>query len=295
MDRPTVAVMETLPGVRFDAMADAVNLVRLRRLADAPASQAQAVVTTAGDGFTAALAEAMPHLSLVASLGAGLDRVEPLPARVRVVAVGEYLTDDVADLAMALLVMANRRLVAADAFVRTGAWRAGPFALGRGLTGRTLGIVGYGRVGGAIARRAQAAGMRVLVHTRTPRADIAWAETPETLARAADALVLCCPGGEATRGIVGARELAALGPEGVLINVARGSVIDEAALAEGLERGLIAGAALDVFQDEPAPNPRLLAAPNLTLTPHIGGATWDARGRAGLAAAAAVLRHFGLA
>jgi hydroxypyruvate reductase len=295
MNRPLVAVLTTLPGVSFDAMAHAVNLLAVDRPESLRGSLARAVVTTAGDGLTASLAAAMPALEFLAVLGAGLERVEAMPARVRVVAVGDYLTEDVADLAIALLLMANRRLVEADAFVRSGRWAEQRFALGRGLAGRRLGVLGHGRVGRAIGRRAQAFGMHVLAHTPTPRADVTWCASPRVLAEASDALVLCCPGGDATRGMIGAAELRALGPEGVLVNVARGSVVDEPTLIAALQDGTIAAAGLDVFESEPSPDPRLLALSNVVLTPHIGGATWDARSRAGAAASAAVLDHFGLA
>lgn len=293
--KPLVAVIDPLPGVTFEPMADAVNLVVVPRPEVLAGSDARAVVTTATHGFPRAVAETMPALELLASLGAGAERVEPMPARVRVAVLGDYLTEDVADLAMALLVMASRRLVAADGFVRGGAWARGKFALGRGLHGRTLGLLGFGRIGRAIARRAEAAGMKVLAHTPTPRIGFAWAESPLVLATASDALVACCPGGEATRGLVGAALLRALGPEGVLVNVSRGSVVDEDALVAALRDGTIAAAALDVFAAEPAPDPRLLALPNLVLSPHIGGATHEARARAGAAASALVLEHFGLA
>lgn len=293
--QPLVAVVAPLAGVRFDAMAQAVRLVQVPSPAALAGSAARAVVTNAAVGFTASLAASMPALELVVSQGAGADRIEDLPARVRVAVVGDYLTEDVADLAMALLVMASRRLVAADAFVRSGAWAKGRFGLGRGLFGRTLGLLGYGRIGRAIAGRAQAAGMKVIVHTPTPRADVAWAESPLVLATASDALVLCCPGGAATRGIVDAAVLRALGADGVLVNVARGSVVQEEALVAALQEGTIAAAGLDVFQGEPAPDARLLALSNLVLTPHIGGTTHEARARAGAAVSGVVLEHFGLA
>jgi lactate dehydrogenase-like 2-hydroxyacid dehydrogenase len=276
-------------------MAHAVNLLAVAHPEALRASPVRAVVTTASAGFTASLAASMPALELVASLGAGLDRIEALPPRVRVVAVGGYLTEDVADLAMALMLMANRMLVAADRFVRGGAWAQGAFPPGRGLAGRTLGLLGYGQIGRAIARRGAAAHMKVVAHTPTPRGDVAWCETPRALAGASDVLVLCCPGGEATRGLVGAAELHALGGDGVLVNVSRGSVVDEAALIAALKNGVIAAAGLDVFGGEPSPDPRLLALSNVVLTPHIGGATWDARARAGASASAVVLEHFGLA
>ena len=287
-------MVTALPGVSFDAMAHAVNLFAVPTPEALRGSAAQAVVTDAGTGFTASLAASMPALELVASLGAGTDRIEPMPHRVRLCAIGDYLTEDVADLAMALLVMANRALVAADGFVRQGRWAGGKFPLGRGLWGRRLGLLGHGRIGRAIARRAVAAGMQVLVHTPTPRPDVVWCESPRVLAASSDALVLCCPGGAATRGLIGAAELAALGADGVLVNVARGSVVDEAALVAALADGTIRAAGLDVFENEPKPDPRLLALPNVVLSPHIGGNTWDARARAGEAASAAVLQHFGL-
>jgi lactate dehydrogenase-like 2-hydroxyacid dehydrogenase len=189
------------------------------------------------------------------------------------------LNDDVADLAIGLMLCAARQLPAAERYVRAGQWLSAPMPLARKMSGARLGLVGMGRIGQAIAQRAQAFGMQIAYHTRSPKAGVPYAHHADllSLARDSDFLVLITPGGAGTRHLVNAQVLQALGPKGILVNVARGSVVDEAALIDALEGGVIGGAALDVFEDEPRVPQRLMDLPQVVLVPHIGSATGQTR------------------
>ncbi len=195
----------------------------------------------------------------------------------------DVLNDDVADLAIGLMLSAARQLPAADRFVRAGLWPQGPMPLARKMSGARLGIVGMGRIGQAIAQRALAFNMAVAYTARTAKPALPWAYWPTAtaLAERSDFLVVITPGGAATRKLIDASVLAALGRgsagHGILVNVARGSVVDEAALIDALERGVIGGAGLDVFENEPQVPERLRALPQVVLSPHIGSATGQTR------------------
>jgi lactate dehydrogenase-like 2-hydroxyacid dehydrogenase len=249
-------------------------------------AQVRVLMTSATRGCNAALAEALPNLRLVVSQGAGQDKIdlEALRARgVRVRSVGEALTEDVAELAMALVQITSRDLVQADSFVRRGEWPNGRFAVGHSLVGATVGIGGLsGRIGQAIARRAVASCMKVAGLKRASNQDLSVPlyDDMEALAEASDVLVLALPGGPALRHVVGARELAALGKKGRLVNVGRGELVDTQALIAALESGTILGAGLDVVEGEPQVPEALTRLKNVVLTPHIGAATWGHRERA---------------
>jgi lactate dehydrogenase-like 2-hydroxyacid dehydrogenase len=224
----------------------------------------------------------MPGLEIISVFGVGYDGVDVAAAHERGVPVTntpEVLNDDVADLALGLLLAVARRIPQADRFVREGNWPKGPMPLARKLSGSKLGVVGMGRIGQAIAQRALAFRMDVAYTARSPRAEVAhtYYSTAEALAAAVDFLVVITPGGAATRGMIDAKVLQALGPDGYLVNVARGSVVDEAGLIEALQSGTIAGAGLDVFANEPTVPEALRAMPNVVLTPHIGSGTRQTR------------------
>jgi lactate dehydrogenase-like 2-hydroxyacid dehydrogenase len=224
----------------------------------------------------------LPALEIVSVFGVGYDGIDVAAARERGIAVTHtpnVLNDEVADLAMALVLAVSRRLVEADRYVRTGAWAKGPMPLARKVSGARMGIVGLGRIGSAIARRAEAFGMSIAYTARAEKADAPYPyfATAEALAREVDFLVVITPGGAATRKLIDAKVLAALGKKGYLVNVARGSVVDEPALVEALRAGTIAGAGLDVFENEPNVPAELLALDNVVLTPHVGSATWQTR------------------
>ena len=224
----------------------------------------------------------LPALEIVSVFGVGYDGIDVAAARERGIAVTHtpnVLNDEVADLAMALVLAVSRRLVEADRYVRTGAWAKGPMPLARKVSGARMGIVGLGRIGNAIARRAEAFGMSIAYTARAEKADAPYPyfATAEALAREVDFLVVITPGGAATRKLIDAKVLAALGKKGYLVNVARGSVVDEPALVEALRAGTIAGAGLDVFENEPNVPAELLELDNVVLTPHVGSATWQTR------------------
>ena len=230
----------------------------------------------------AALMDQLPALKIISVMGVGYDGIDVAAAKARGVVVTHtpgVLNDDVADLAIALMLALSRQIALADRFVRGGEWARGPLPLGRKVSGARLGIVGMGRIGQAIAHRAAAFGMCIGYTARSAKSDLAYAyhASPAALAAHSDFLVVITPGGAGTRKLIDAQVLKALGPQGCVINVARGSVIDEAALIEALQNRGIAGAGLDVFEDEPNVPEALRAMDNVVLTPHIGSATSQTR------------------
>lgn len=244
--------------------------------------ETRALVVMASQGVVAETLERFPKLEIVTVFGVGTDRVDldDLKKRGLVVANTPGVLDEaVAEHALALLLTASRKVVQADAFVREGEWTRAVFPLARGLRGRLCGIVGLGRIGGRIAKLVEAFGMRVAYHGRTEQTDVSYQYFSDlwALANEADVLVLALPGGAETKGVVSTEVLQALGPEGILVNIARGSVVDEEALIEALEYGDLGAAALDVFAIEPHVPEALLALPNVVLTPHLGSATEETR------------------
>ena len=254
-------------------------------LARADAQRVRALVTWGtADTSRAALAH-LPALGFVGCLGSGYEGVDLAAARERGIVVTHgpgRNASAVADLAMGLLIASVRRMFAANAFLRRGDWTgksAASLPLAHGLTGRKVGIFGLGAIGVKIAQRAVAFEMDVAYHNRKPRADVSYPyhATLQGLATWADVLVVAVRADAATRHAVDAGVLAALGPDGHVVNIARGSAIDEAALIAALRDGVIAGAGLDVYEHEPHVPDVLLALPNVALTPHIGGGTLDAQ------------------
>ena len=246
------------------------------------APRIRAIVANGEAKVPRALLERLPAVKMISVFGVGYDGVDVPAATERGIPVTntpDVLTDDVADLGIALLLSIARRVPQADRFVRDGQWLKGPHPLARKVTGARLGIVGMGRIGQAIARRAQAFDMQIAYTTRTPRKDVAYRHYPDAAALAADVdfRIVITPGGESTRGLIDARVLTALGPEGYLVNVARGTVVDQPALIAALRDGTIAGAALDVFIDEPNVPPELFAMSNVVLTPHMASGTRETR------------------
>lgn len=241
----------------------------------------QVAVTTAMAGADAALFDALPDLRLVLSNGAGADRLDAVAAKARgieLVPTPDAVTEDTADFAIGLLYALSRRIAEADRFVRSGRWANERMSPSRRVSSRRLGILGLGRIGFEVARRAMALGLSVAYcGPRRKPVDLAYYPDPVELARAVDTLVLTCPATMATLRIIDTRVLNALGPDGQLINIARGSVVDEPALIAALEGGAIAGAALDVFDGEPTPDPRLFALENVVLTPHVAAVTAETR------------------
>lgn len=246
------------------------------------ASGVRALVTNAVDGASAELIDALPNLGLIASLGVGTDALDLGHAAdrgVRVSTTPDVLTEDVAELAFALMLSVARRVAEGDRYVRHGRWEERPMGLGRRVNGRRLGVLGMGRIGQALARRASGFDMAIAYHQRHRNDALPYRyhEDLESLARHSDFLVVIVPGGTETRNMVDARILDALGPEGVLINVGRGSVVDEDALVTALEDGRLGGAGLDVFAREPHVPTALRTMDNVVLVPHIGSATVETR------------------
>jgi len=248
-------------------------------------------------GVDAKLIEALPRLEIIANVGVGVDAIDLDAAKRRniiVVNTPDVLNECVADLAMGLTVATLRRISLGDRFVRAGSWLKSAFPLGHKVGGRTVGILGYGRIGKAIAKRAEAFGMRIVYHGRKPQPGVAhkyYASLTE-MARDCDVLMVICPGGDATRHIVNAEVMQALGPEGTLINVARGSVVDEQALVKALAEGSLGAAALDVVDSEPNVPPALLEMDEVILQPHVGSATHETRKAMGDLAVDNLRAHF---
>lgn len=246
---------------------------------DPRAREATAAVTTGATGVSGAQIAALPRLRLVSGFGVGYDKVDIPAARARgmVVTNTPGLTDTcVADHAMALYLAVARRVAEGDRFVRAGKWPTSRLGgLAHRASRRRIGIVGLGRIGIKIAWRAEAFEMPVGYHNRRKRDDVGYRyfDSVQALAEWADVLVTSTPGGAGTRHLVDARALAALGPDGVVVNIARGSIIDEAALLLALQTRAIAGAGLDVFVEEPRMDPGFHALDNAVLTPHIAGST----------------------
>jgi lactate dehydrogenase-like 2-hydroxyacid dehydrogenase len=221
----------------------------------------------------------LPDLEIISSFGVGYDHIDARAAAKRGIVVThtpDVLTEEVADTAIGLLLSTVRELPQAERYLRAGKWPEGNYPLSRAtLRNRTIGLVGMGRIGRAIARRLEAFGVPIVYHTRHPRADLAYRHYPRLIdmARDVDTLIVIVPGGPATRNMIDAKVLEALGPDGVLINVARGSVIDESALVEALKARKIFAAGLDVFVNEPVVPAELLALDNVVLLPHLGSAS----------------------
>jgi lactate dehydrogenase-like 2-hydroxyacid dehydrogenase len=227
-----------------------------------------------------------PKLEILASCGVGYDHIDAKAAARRGIIVTntpDVLTEEVADTALGLLICTVRRLPQADAYLRAGHWLKEPFPFTDTLRGKKIGIVGLGRIGKAIARRAEAFGLDIAYHSRSHQPGVPYLYFPtlKGLAEAVDILMVITPGGTGTKHLINAEILAALGKKGVLINVARGSVVDEKALIAALKAGTIASAGLDVFEDEPQVPADLIAMGNVALFPHVGSASVHTRNAMG--------------
>jgi lactate dehydrogenase-like 2-hydroxyacid dehydrogenase len=246
-------------------------------------SRIRGVATEANRGADRALIAALPKLEVISVFGVGTDNVDLAAAREHNVPVTNtpgILTDEVADLAIGLMLASARQIVFADGYVRDGSWASkGPIPLGRSVGGKTMGVLGLGGIGRAIADRGAAFHMRVIYSgpRRKPDAPYEYIADLVELARQSDYLMVACKGGPETRHLVAAAAIDALGPKGTLVNVARGSVVDERALIAALAEGRLGHAALDVFESEPSPSPELLKLPNVIVQPHHGSATIETR------------------
>jgi hydroxypyruvate reductase len=247
------------------------------------ADRITAVAASGAVPVDARLIDALPALKIISVHAVGYDLTDVAHARSRGVVVThtpDVLNDDVADLAILLALSVLRRLTVLDAYVRAGRWASdGPPPLSRSATGLRYGVLGLGRIGQAIARRLEPFAGDIAYHTRRPVADAPWRHVPDLveLARSVDVLIVIVPGGDATRGLVSAEVMEALGSTGVLVNVARGEVVDQDALIEALAAGRLGGAGLDVFADEPNVPRALIDNDRCVLTPHVASATVETR------------------
>ena len=241
------------------------------------------VVLTNGEAVVSReFMERLPNLELISDFGVGYDGIDIAAAKERGIAVTHtpgVLTDDVADLAMGLMLATSRQIPGAQRFIEQGGWQKGSYPWTRKVSGARLGIIGMGRIGRTIAKRAAAFDMSISYTDRAALADMDYTfhTTLLSLAEASDFLVVCTNGGAETRSLVNRDVLNALGPEGILINISRGSVVDERALIEAIEEGTLGGAGLDVFTDEPQVPRALLNRENVVVTPHMASATWATR------------------
>ena len=244
---------------------------------------ADVLVPTITDTIDAKLiAAAGKKLKLIANYGTGVDHIDLAAAREKGITVTntpDVLTDDVADLGMAFIIMAPRRIAESERYLRAGKWRQGRMDLGTNLRGKKLGILGLGRVGSALAKRAQAFGLEIGFHDIAPKPDAPYRRYASLRSMAADCdiLFVSCQGGPSTRKLVDAAVLNALGPNGFLVNVARGTIVDQQALVAAVRDKRIAGAAIDVFEDEPNAPAELFNAENIVMTPHIASSTTETR------------------
>jgi hydroxypyruvate reductase len=251
------------------------------------APEVRAVVTNGIAGVKGEVIEALPKLEIIGVFGVGVDAVDLGAARarrIRVTNTPDVLTTGVAELAMALLLDVARKVSFNDRYVRAGRWpELGDPPLSHSLAGKRLGILGLGRIGRAVARRAEAFEMAICYCGRTEKPDVPYRYYPDlvAMAREVDCLIVSCVGGPTTAGLVGREVIEAIGPEGWLINVSRGSVVDEPALVEALAGGRLGGAGLDVFASEPQVPAALLRLDHVVLQPHQGSASEETRGAMG--------------
>jgi lactate dehydrogenase-like 2-hydroxyacid dehydrogenase len=272
--------------VIVNGLEGAFNLIRLREVADrerffaeaAPRVRAIACSATS-ERIDGALMAKFPKLEIVASFGVGYDHMDSAWANAHGVTLTntpDVLTEEVADTALGLLLCTVREFPQAERYLRAGKWREKDYPLSKAsLRDRTVGLIGMGRIGQAIARRLDAMQVPVVYHSRRPAAGVSYRHYPNLLdmGRDADILLAITPGGPATRHMINAEVLAALGPHGIFINMARGSVVDEAALIKALQERTILSAGLDVYQNEPNVPAELIAMEHVVLFPHLGSAS----------------------
>jgi lactate dehydrogenase-like 2-hydroxyacid dehydrogenase len=285
--QPDVIVTAPLPPFLYDPLKADFRCHDYAQAADKPGFLAahgatiRGLVQGGGTVTPTSLLDALPALEIISVFGVGYDGVPVDYCKkrgIKVTNTPDVLTDDVADAAVGLVMMTGRGFVRLNRFVQAREWQKRGPELTHKLGGKTVGILGLGRIGKAIAERVSALGMKVAYTGRKPQ-DVRWRFIADlkALAAASDFLVVACPGGAATRNIVNAEVLAALGKKGTIVNIARGSIIDESALVNALQDGAIKGAGLDVFADEPNIPPALFAMDNVVLLPHVGSATHETR------------------
>jgi lactate dehydrogenase-like 2-hydroxyacid dehydrogenase len=287
-DKIEILAMATIPVRLIDAVGrrftlhDRLGIDDPLKIEEGVRQSVRGVVTTGKAKFDAERLALFPKLEIISSYSAGLENIDLDACAAKGVTVtnsSEALAAEVADTAMFLVLDAARRYSAADRYTRAGKWTKGAFPITTSVGGKKMGIVGLGRIGKALARRAEAFGMTVRYTGRTKQADVSYPfeATIKDLAGWSDFLVLCLPGGKETYRVVDAPVLQALGAKGYLVNIARGSVVDEPALIQALKSGTIAGAGLDVFEDEPRVPPVMFDFDNAVLLPHMASGSHETR------------------
>ncbi|WP_454883959.1 2-hydroxyacid dehydrogenase [Sphingomonas oryzagri] len=297
-ERPSLYVTRRLPdavevrlAALFNASFNTDDHPRTRAELEMAMREHDAILLTITDRFDADLLAVLGRcVRLLANFGAGVDHIDLAAAHAGGIAITntpDALTDATADIAILLMLMTARRAGEGEREVRAGRWTGWrpTHLMGQALGGRTLGLVGYGRIARATGLRAVAFGMRVIHHSRRPSGEPGYVESLQALAAEADILSLHVPGGRETRHLVDTALIARMKPTAILINTARGPVVDEAALASALRERRIAAAGLDVYEREPAIHPDLLACENAVLLPHLGSATIETRTAMGMQAA----------
>lgn len=288
MTKPAALILAPLPDFLFNPLRDVCECHEYFAGEDKAAllarvgSSIRAVVGAGGTNYSREILEQLPKVEIISVFGVGYDGVPLdycLGRGIHVTNTPDVLTDDVADIAVALVLMTSRKLAAANRFLHTGKWQQGPFELASAVRGKTAGIFGLGRIGKAIAHRLESFGMKIAYHGRKAQSvPYRFCDSLTDLARESDFLIVACPGGPDTNHKINAEVLAALGSDGTLINIARGSIVDEAALITSLKSGTIKAAGLDVFENEPNVPAELLQFENVVLLPHVGSATRETRG-----------------
>jgi lactate dehydrogenase-like 2-hydroxyacid dehydrogenase len=303
MKEVEILSVANIAGFPFDRLEREFTVYRLwqapdkARLLAEVAPRIRGIQATGSATVDAAMIDRLPKLEIIACCGVGYDGIDVAAARRRKVIVTntpDVLNDAVADLAMGLLIAAARGIATGDRFVRAGRWLSGNLPLQKHVSGKRLGIVGMGRIGRVIAKRAAGFDLRIAYHARHKVADVPFPHYARLvdLARDSDFLLLIVPGGKGTFHLVNEEVLRALGPKGILVNIARGSVVDEQALVRCLQEGALGGAALDVFEDEPRVPEALWKMDNVVLVPHIGSHTHETRAAMGDLTIDNLVAHF---
>lgn len=256
-----------------------------------------AINCTISNKITRKIIEALPNLEIISTFSVGFDHIDLETAKergIKVTNTPDVLCQETADTGMALLLATAKRVVEADMFIRVGKWLSGDFPLGVSLAGKTIGIVGLGGIGSKVAKRCEAFEMNVVYYgpRRKPEYEYEYFNDLIQMAQKCDMLIVTCPGGEATANLVDIHVLEALGAKGILINIARGSVVDESALIKALKEGLIGGAGLDVFANEPHVPDEFISMDNVVVLPHIGSGTVETRIKMGQLVIDNIKAHF---
>lgn len=299
----TILALGTLLPAEMETLERDFSVIRLAKESDPEAALQEhrldivGIIASPAKKVTRHLIEALPNLEIISQFGVGVDNIDLQAAAERHIVVTntpDLVTNDTADIALSLLLSCARRIVEGDAYVRVGHWANGPMPHGVTLTGKTVGIVGLGRIGQAVARRAVGFDMNVIYYGRHEKPEFSYSYYPDLikLAEDSDFMILTVSGGSETRHLVNADVLKALGPQGYLINVARGSVVDEEALLIALSNREIAGAGLDVFENEPHVPEALYTMDNVVLLPHIGTLTFETRTKMSQLVLANLYAHF---